>query len=225
MPSPGGMSDNTAFRGAQIPVDRGSCGRASVSRSRCLTKRVDGPRFAVPSSSPNDSQDACHPARRRRSARKPGARRDRPPRAYSDGILIRNAYAGMIYADAEARRGTYYRETTCPWFPGREAAGVVEAVGRRRARHRARGRVAALVLAGGCYAEYVLARTAPQTGSGGRTVPAFGCRQAAARRELHAGARLSRQFPARASARPRLGSAQGATRGSSFMALQVAWDR
>lgn len=93
------------------------------------------------------------------------------PELTPDGILIRNAYAGMIYADAEARRGTYYRETTCPWFPGREAAGVVEAVG-----HDVRGiecgeRVAALVLAGGCYAEYVLARTAPQTGSGGRTVP------------------------------------------------------
>ena len=44
------------------------------------------------------------------------------PELTPDGVLIRNAYAGMIYADAEARRGTYYRETKCPWFPGREAA-------------------------------------------------------------------------------------------------------
>lgn len=93
------------------------------------------------------------------------------PELTPDGVLIRNAYAGMIYADAEARRGTYYRETRCPWFPGREAAGVVEAVG-RDVRGIERGeRVAALVLAGGCYAEYVLARTAPQTGAGGRAVP------------------------------------------------------
>jgi len=93
------------------------------------------------------------------------------PELTPDGILIRNAYAGMIYADAEARRGTYYRETKCPWFPGREAAGIVEAVGRDVRDIKPGERVAALVLAGGCYAEYVLARTAPQTGPGGRTVP------------------------------------------------------
>jgi NADPH:quinone reductase len=93
------------------------------------------------------------------------------PELTPDGVLIRNAYAGMIYADAEARRGTYYRETKCPWFPGREAAGVVEAVGRDVRNIEPGDRVAALVLGGGCYAEYVLARTVPQPGSGGRAVP------------------------------------------------------
>src|SRR5262245_6699466 len=93
------------------------------------------------------------------------------PELTADGVLIRNAYAGMIYADAEARRGTYYRETKCPWFPGREAAGIVEAVGRDVRGFERGERIAALVLAGGCYAEYVLARTAPQVGPGGRMVP------------------------------------------------------
>ncbi len=93
------------------------------------------------------------------------------PELTPDGILVRNAYAGMIYADAEARRGTYYRETKCPWFPGREAAGIVEAVGRDVRGIEPGDRVAALVMAGGCYAEYVLARTAPQVGAGGRTLP------------------------------------------------------
>lgn len=92
------------------------------------------------------------------------------PELTPDGVLIRNAYAGMIYADAEARRGTYYRETKCPWFPGREAAGIIEAVGRDVRGVEPGERVAALVLAGGCYAEYVLARTAPQVGPGGRTL-------------------------------------------------------
>jgi NADPH2:quinone reductase len=93
------------------------------------------------------------------------------PELTPDGVLIRNAYAGLIYADAEARRGTYYRETRCPWFPGREAAGIVAAVGRDVQGIEPGDRVAALVLAGGCYAEYVLARTAPQATPEHRTVP------------------------------------------------------
>lgn len=79
----------------------------------------------------------------------------------ADGVLIRVAYAGIIYADAEARRGTYYRKTALPWFPGREAAGIVEAVGSAVTAFKASDRVAALVMGGGCYAEYVQARTAP----------------------------------------------------------------
>jgi NADPH2:quinone reductase len=93
------------------------------------------------------------------------------PEPTPDGILIRNVYAGMIYADAEARRGTYYRETKCPWFPGREAAGVVETVGRDVRDFKPGDRVAALVLGGGCYADYVLARTAPQPVANGRALP------------------------------------------------------
>ena len=52
----------------------------------------------------------------------------------------------LLLADAEARRGTYYRETKCPWFPGREAAGVVEAVGADVRTIQPGDRVAALVL-------------------------------------------------------------------------------
>lgn len=79
----------------------------------------------------------------------------------ADGVLIRVAYAGVIYADAEARRGTYYRKTALPWFPGREAAGIVEAVGPAVTAFKPGDRVAALVMGGGCYGEYVQARAAP----------------------------------------------------------------
>lgn len=93
------------------------------------------------------------------------------PALTPDGVLIRNAYAGMIHADVEARRGTYYRETKVPWYPGREAAGVVEAVGANVQGLKPGDRVAALVMAAGCYAEYVLARTAPQPREDGSTIP------------------------------------------------------
>jgi NADPH:quinone reductase len=95
---------------------------------------------------------------------------DRPPLT-ADGVLIRIAFAGMIYADAEARRGTYYRETKLPWFPGREAAGIVEAVGRDVSSVKPGDRVAALVMGAGCYADYVLARTAPQPLAEGGNIP------------------------------------------------------
>lgn len=81
----------------------------------------------------------------------------------ADGVLIRTAYAGMLYADAEARRGTYYKETRLPWWPGREVAGEVEAVGSAVSGIRAGDRVAALVFGGGCYAEKVVARTGPHS--------------------------------------------------------------
>lgn len=96
---------------------------------------------------------------------------DRPVLA-PDGVLIRVAYAGIIYADAEARRGTYYRKTTLPWFPGREAAGIVAAIGSAVTGFKPGDRVAALVMGGGCYAEYVQARTAPhQLPSGSECAP------------------------------------------------------
>lgn len=83
------------------------------------------------------------------------------PALAEDGVLIRVAFAGLIYADAEARRGTYYKTTPIPWRPGREAAGHVEAVGPLVRDFKPGDRVAALVHGGGCYAEYVQARTAP----------------------------------------------------------------
>lgn len=93
------------------------------------------------------------------------------PEPGEDGVVIRTAYAGMIYADAEARRGTYYRETVLPWFPGREVAGTVEAVGPAVTGVKAGDRVAALVMGGGCYAERVRAHVAPRALDNGRTVP------------------------------------------------------
>ena len=93
------------------------------------------------------------------------------PTLAPDGVLIRTACAGMIYADAEARRGTYYKQTVLPWFPGREVAGIVEAVGPDVTGYRPGDRVAALVHGGGCYAELVQARTAPQPLPGGGALP------------------------------------------------------
>src|SRR5689334_2492902 len=56
---------------------------------------------------------------------------ERPiPSVGDDDILIKVEYAGLIYADAEARRGTYYSTTILPWYPGREVAGRVHAVGK-----------------------------------------------------------------------------------------------
>ena len=77
------------------------------------------------------------------------------------GVLVRTALSGLIYADVEARKGTYYSQTRLPWYPGREVAGIVERVGERVADIRPGDRVAALVLKGGCYAEYVAASTRP----------------------------------------------------------------
>jgi len=94
------------------------------------------------------------------------------PDVPEDGVLIRTEFAGMIYADAEARRGTYYAQTRLPWFPGREAAGTVVAIGSAVTGLAVGDRVAALVMGAGCYAEYALARTAPQETADGRRYPA-----------------------------------------------------
>lgn len=77
-----------------------------------------------------------------------------------DEIRIRTAFSGLIYGDAEARRGTYYKETKLPWFPGREVAGTVEAVGLEVRGFKPGDRVAALVFNGGCYADLVQTRLA-----------------------------------------------------------------
>ncbi len=86
--------------------------------------------------------------------------------------LIKVEYAGLLYADTEQRRGTYYLPTSLPWFPGREVAGVVARVG-RDVEHLVPGmRVVALVFSGGGYAEYVRAPTHVYTLPGGTSVPA-----------------------------------------------------
>ena len=97
---------------------------------------------------------------------------DKPiPTVGPDEVLIRVELAGLIYGDAEARRGTYFSETKLPWFPGREAGGFIEAVGANVKSVRPGDRVMALVLSGGCCAEYVLASTKPQTLPNGYKIP------------------------------------------------------
>ncbi|MGH6993824.1 MAG: quinone oxidoreductase family protein [Caulobacteraceae bacterium] len=72
-------------------------------------------------------------------------------------VLIKVELAGLIFADAEARRGTYFTPTVTPWRPGREAAGTIAAVGPKVNGFSIGQRVAALVLSGACQAEYALA--------------------------------------------------------------------
>ncbi len=93
------------------------------------------------------------------------------PALTEDGVLIRTAFAGTIYADAEARRGTYYKQTKLPWFPGREVTGAVEKVGSAVTQYAPGDRVSALVFGAGCYADKVLARTASHEAQGGARMP------------------------------------------------------
>lgn len=97
---------------------------------------------------------------------------ERPiPEVGPDDVLIKVELAGLIYGDAEARRGTYFSETRLPWYPGREAGGYVAAVGANVESRKPGDRIMALVLSGGCCAEYVLASTKPQTLPNGYRIP------------------------------------------------------
>jgi NADPH2:quinone reductase len=93
------------------------------------------------------------------------------PEVGPDDVLIKVELAGLIYGDAEARRGTYFSKTLTPWFPGREAGGFIEAVGANVTDWKPGDRVIALVLSLGCCAEYVLASTRPQTLPNGYKIP------------------------------------------------------
>jgi NADPH:quinone reductase len=93
------------------------------------------------------------------------------PEVGPDDILIKVEMAGLIYGDAEARRGTYFSKTLVPWFPGREAGGYIAAVGADVTGWSPGDRVIALVLSLGCCAEYVLASTKPQTLPNGYKIP------------------------------------------------------
>lgn len=86
-------------------------------------------------------------------------------------VLVRTELAGLIYGDTEARRGTYFSETVLPFFPGREVAGTIVAVGSDVVDLAVGDRVIALVLTGACCADYVLASTRPQTKADGSVVP------------------------------------------------------
>jgi NADPH2:quinone reductase len=97
---------------------------------------------------------------------------ERPiPEVGPDDVLIKVALAGLIYGDTEARRGTYFSRTVTPWYPGREAAGLIAAVGENVAGCRVGDRVVALILTLGCCAEYVLASTRPRPLANGHTAP------------------------------------------------------
>lgn len=87
-------------------------------------------------------------------------------------VLIRVACAGLLYADVEQRKGSYYLPTRLPFFPGREVAGTIERVGRKVAYLRPGMRVAALLFEGGGYAQYALAPTHGYTLPNGTRVPA-----------------------------------------------------
>ena len=89
-----------------------------------------------------------------------------------DGVLIKADYAGLTYADAEFRRGSYYVQTKLPHFPGREVAGTIEQVGLNVKNWQVGQRVMAMVLSGGCCAEYVQASTRGYTFPSGITFPA-----------------------------------------------------
>lgn len=93
------------------------------------------------------------------------------PEVGPDDVLIKVELAGLIYGDAEARRGTYFSKTLTPWYPGREAGGFVEAVGANVKSCKPGDRVMALILSLGCCAEYVLASTKPQTLPNGYKIP------------------------------------------------------
>jgi NADPH2:quinone reductase len=78
------------------------------------------------------------------------------PQPKVDEVLIKNAAAGINYADIMVRSGTYLRNPQLPTIPGFEAAGIVAAVGANVTDWHVGQRVLALVREGG-YAEYVVA--------------------------------------------------------------------
>jgi NADPH:quinone reductase len=51
------------------------------------------------------------------------------PQPKADEVLIKNAVAGINYADIMLRSGTYLGDQQLPTIPGFEAAGIIEAVG------------------------------------------------------------------------------------------------
>jgi len=77
------------------------------------------------------------------------------PIAQADEVLIKVRAAGVNYADLMLRRGVYLIHPPTPFIPGFEVAGTIESVGANVTNWKPGQRVAALVEAGGGYAEYV----------------------------------------------------------------------
>jgi NADPH2:quinone reductase len=79
------------------------------------------------------------------------------PQPGAGEVLIRVAVAGVNYADTMLRAGTYFTKPPLPATPGFEVAGVIEAIGEEVSNLQVGQRVTAM-LAGGGYAEYVVAK-------------------------------------------------------------------
>ena len=84
------------------------------------------------------------------------------PRPEPGQVLIRVACAGLNYADTLIRRGRYLLQPAFPYVPGLEVSGTVAAIGSGvdAQRFPLGGRVAALTLGGGGYAELAAAKAA-----------------------------------------------------------------
>jgi NADPH2:quinone reductase len=84
---------------------------------------------------------------------------ERPKPVPREGeVLVKVAASGLNYADLMQREGLYPGGPTPPYFPGIEAAGVIEAVGMQTNGRRLRpGSRVACITQGGAQAEYVLA--------------------------------------------------------------------
>ncbi len=72
-------------------------------------------------------------------------------------VLIRVAASGLNYSDVMQREGIYPGGPKPPYFPGVEAAGVVESVGTQTNGQTLLGSRIACITRGGAHAEYVLA--------------------------------------------------------------------
>jgi NADPH2:quinone reductase len=83
---------------------------------------------------------------------------ERPKPSPREGeVLVRVAASGLNYADVMQREGLYPGGPRPPYFPGVEAAGVVESVGTQRDGPTLLGSRIACLTQGGAQAEYVLA--------------------------------------------------------------------
>jgi NADPH2:quinone reductase len=84
---------------------------------------------------------------------------ERPrPLPLAGEVLIRVESAGLNYSDLMKREGLYPGGPKPPYFPGVEAAGVVESVGTNQDGPTLLGQRVACVTDGGAHAEYVCAK-------------------------------------------------------------------
>lgn len=83
---------------------------------------------------------------------------ERPKPLLREGeVLVRVEASGLNYSDVMQREGLYPGGPKPPYFPGIEAAGVVESVGTRQDEQTLLGSRVACITQGGAHAEYVIA--------------------------------------------------------------------